>query len=128
MLCKNQVIRKADELNRAAAKLLPLPDGLTQPEQLLYKSLCFLYRDHRSGRIAYEQAKREKQELYRAYIDAAYSLDMWKTYQKITDIFHHRQHEIKTSGCKVCRSLDRLLCGLEDIEEIKDPLQSRGQP
>lgn len=30
MLVKTEVIKKADELNRMAAKLLPLPEGLTQ--------------------------------------------------------------------------------------------------
>lgn len=49
MLVKAEVIKKADELNRMAAKLLPLPEGLTQVEQLLYKSLCVVYREFRAG-------------------------------------------------------------------------------
>ncbi|MDO4945836.1 MAG: hypothetical protein Q4E74_11640 [Ruminococcus sp.] len=113
MLCKNEVIRRADELNKTAAKLMPLPDGLTQPEQLLYKSLCFVYRDYKIGKLTYEQARKEKQELYKAYTDAAYSLDMWRTYQKIVNVFRHKQYEIKNNGCEVCRSLERLLCGLK---------------
>lgn len=51
MLVKTEVIKKADELNRMAAKLLPLPEGLTQVEQLLYKSLCIVYREFRAGQI-----------------------------------------------------------------------------
>ena len=52
MLVKAEVIKKADELNRMAAKLLPLPEGLTQAEQLLYKSLCIVYREFRAGQIS----------------------------------------------------------------------------
>ena len=62
MLAKAEVIKKADELNRMAAKLLPLPEGLTQAEQLLYKSLCIVYREFRAGQIDKKQALDEKQE------------------------------------------------------------------
>lgn len=69
MLVKTEVIKKADELNRMAAKLLPLPKGLTQAEQLLYKSLCIVYREFRAGQIDKKRALDEKQELYKAYIN-----------------------------------------------------------
>lgn len=114
MLCKNDVIAKAEELNGMAAKLMPLPDGLTQPEQLLYKSLCLLYREYRGGKISAEQAKAEKQKLYKAYINAAYDLDLWHTYAEICKAYHKVQHEIHTSGCEVCKKLNRLLCGLKE--------------
>lgn len=39
MLVKAEVIKKADELNRIAAKLLPLPEGLTQAEAFIQVAL-----------------------------------------------------------------------------------------
>lgn len=117
MLVKYEVIAKADKLNVMAAKLLPMPDDLTQPEQLLYKSLCLLYHEYRSGQITSEQAKEEKNMLYRSYINSAYDLDLWHTYGEICKIYQKKQFEIHHSGCKVCQSLDDLLCGLNFKEE-----------
>ena len=117
MLAKHEVIAKADKLNCMAAKLLPLPDGLTQPEQLLYKSLCLLYREYRNNQITAEQAKKEKQKLYSAYLDSAYDLDLWHTYGEICKIYQKKQYEIHKSGCKVCQSLNNLLCGLEAVPD-----------
>ena len=112
MLVKSEVISKADELNGMAAKLLPMPDGLTQPEQLLYKSLCLLYREYRSRQITEQQAKQEKKELYRTYIDNAYQVDLWQWNMKISHAFQLQYQEIKVNGCEVCRKLANILCGL----------------
>ena len=112
MLCKNEVINKADKLNVMAAKLMPLPEGMTLPEQWLYKSLCMVYREYRANRITLEQARSEKKKLYKAYLDAAYKLDLWGTYAEIVRAYHHHQDEIHESGCEVCRKLNRILCGL----------------
>lgn len=101
MLVKADVIKKADELNRMAAKLLPLPKGLTQAEQLLYKSLCIVYREFRAGQIDKKQALDEKQELYRAYINGEYA----KVFQKC-------QYEIHHDDCEVCKRLNDILCGM----------------
>lgn len=113
MLVKSDVMAKADKLNKMAAKLLPLPDGLTQPEQLLYKSLCLLYREYRGGDITNEDARAEKQELIKSYIKSAYDLDLWQTYGVICKAYRKMDHEIYTNGCKVCKKLSRLLCGLK---------------
>lgn len=112
MLVKSEIIAKAEDLNGMAAKLMPMPEDLTQPEQLLYKSLCFLYREYRSGQITREQALKDKKQMYSAYIDSTYMFDLYKTYGKIAETFQHRSHEIKENGCEVCRRLDRLICGL----------------
>ena len=112
MLCKNDVLNKADKLNKMAAKLLPLPEGMTLPEQWLYKSLCIVYQDYRGNKLTTEQAKSEKKKLYKAYLDAAYKLDLWNTYAEIVNVYHHHQDEIRKNGCEVCRKLDGILCGL----------------
>ncbi len=112
MLVKADVIKKADELNRMAAKLLPLPKGLTQAEQLLYKSLCIVYREFRAGQIDKKQALDEKQELYRAYINGAYALDLWQTYGEYAKVFQKHQYEIHHEGCEVCKRLNDILCGM----------------
>jgi len=112
MLVKTEVIKKADELNRMAAKLLPLPEGLTQVEQLLYNSLCVVYREFRAGQINKKQALDEKQELYRAYINGAYALDLWQTYGEYAKVFQKCQYEIHHDGCEVCKRLNDILCGM----------------
>ena len=112
MLVKSEIIAKAEDLNGMAAKLMPMPEDLTQPEQLLYKSLCLLYREYRSGQITREQALKDKKQMYSAYIDSAYMFDLYETYGKISEVFQHHSYEIKESGCDVCRRLDRLICGL----------------
>lgn len=112
MLVKSQVIKKADELNIMAAKLMPLPQGLTQAEQQLYKSLCLIYREFRAGQITKEQAIFEKQEFYKSYIDSAYALDLWKTYGEYATIFEHHSSEIHQNGCDVCKKLNDILCGI----------------
>ena len=89
-----------------------LLNDLTQPEQLLYKSLCLLYREYRSGQITREQALKDKKQMYSAYIDSAYMFDLYETYGKISEVFQHHSYEIKENGCDVCRRLDRLICGL----------------
>lgn len=63
MFNRNEALCRAEELNAEAAKLMPLPDGLSQPEQLLYMSLRILYRDYRSEKIAASDAKAEKTNL-----------------------------------------------------------------
>ena len=49
-----------------AAHGQPMPNGLSQPEQLLYQSLCVLYSRYRRGEINREQAADEKQKLLSA--------------------------------------------------------------
>lgn len=49
-----------------AARNNPMPSGLSQPEQLLYQSLCVLYSRYRRGEISREQAADEKQKLLSA--------------------------------------------------------------
>lgn len=49
-----------------AAHGQPMPSGLSQPEQLLYQSLCVLYSRYRRGEISRDQAADEKQKLLSA--------------------------------------------------------------
>lgn len=54
------------DFEHAAAHGQPMPSGLSQPEQLLYQSLCVLYSRYRRGEISREQAADEKQKLLSA--------------------------------------------------------------
>ena len=53
----------SDELERAAAALKPLPDGLTFAEKTLYIAMRGLYAQFKQGTIDRDQAKREKRLL-----------------------------------------------------------------
>lgn len=62
---------RADDLDCRALRGEPLPEGLTQPEQLYYQAVRLIYRQYRRGEIPREQAAAEKQQALKA-LDAAY--------------------------------------------------------
>ena len=71
-----------------------------------------MYREFRAGQIDKKQALDEKQELYRAYINGAYALDLWQTYGEYAKVFQKCQYEIHHDGCEVCKRLNDILCGM----------------
>lgn len=116
MLSKNEVIAKADKLNVMASKSMPMPDGLNLAEQLLYQSLCCLYLQYKLGKITRDDATKTKKQIYSTYIDAAYNLSMYNTYSKILQVFQKKQDKIHNSGCKICKELNDLLCGMGSFD------------
>lgn len=119
MIVKSELLQKADILNNYAAKLMPLPDKLTPPEQNFYLSLRIVYREYRANQISIEQAKSEKHKLINALLTSAYKYDLYEWGAKHETAFQHLSHEIYTNGCPVCKKLKRTLQGLENIEEEK---------
>lgn len=51
------------EFEVSAARGDPMPDGLSQPDQLLYNALAILYARYRSGFITRERAAQDKGKL-----------------------------------------------------------------
>ena len=117
MLTKNEMVKRADELNVIAAKGDPLPDGLTSPEQLYFLSLRQIYRDYRSGSLELEQAKAEKLKAVDAYMDNMFMYNLYEHHAKLEEIFHK---EFQREG--ICKkggdcNLYRIICGLEKKED-----------
>lgn len=56
-----------DDLNKLASQNAPIPDGLTQEQQLLYLQLLQLYALNKSGRITREVAVDCKNKLFEEY-------------------------------------------------------------
>lgn len=63
---------RADDLDCRALRGEPLPEGLTQPEQLYYLTMRLMYRQYKLGYIGRDQAVQEKKQA-REQLDAAYS-------------------------------------------------------
>lgn len=113
MLTKNEVYKRADELNVMAAKNMPMPDGLNSAEQLYFLSLRTLYMDYRRNAIEVEQAKAERLKLTEAFVENAYNYELYRHQADIQAIFAKNYQDIKNNGCEVCQRLDKILCGLE---------------
>lgn len=113
MIDKNALLKKADDLNVMAAKLLPAPEGLHLYEQCYYRALVSLYREYHAGAMSIDQARADKRKLVDTYIDEAYTYDLSCEYADRLRVFQRYQHEIHKSGCPVCEKLNRALCGLE---------------
>jgi hypothetical protein len=120
MITKNDINQKADELNIKAAKGLPMPDDLKQPEQLYYLSLRYLYKEYRAGRIEKTQAQKERQQLTEAFIDNMYNYSMYKHQVEVHKVYAKEFQNIKNDGCKVCQKLYKTLCGLGLDEAINN--------
>lgn len=120
MITKNEINKKADELNIKAAKGLLMPEELTQPEQLYFLSLRYLYKEYRAGRIEKTQAQKERQQLTEAFIDNMYNYSMYKHQVEVHKVYAKEFQNIKNDGCDVCQKLYKTLCGLELDEAINN--------
>ena len=118
MLTKNEMVKRADDLNAIAAKGDPLPDRLTAPEQLYFLSLRQIYRDYRLGALELEQAKAEKLKAVDAYMDNMHKYQLYEHQAELEKVF---RAEFYKGGTKCHKSGDcrlyRILCGLQAKEE-----------
>ncbi len=105
---------KLDALERAAAKNVPMPDGLEMPEQYLFLSMRGLYLAYRTGGVAKEQAKREKTAIIEIYECFALQYKIMQQHMRMLRTVQKYSDRIKDSGCDVCKGLYRALCGLPE--------------
>lgn len=98
MITKSEMTERAEQLNQLAARAQEMPDGLTQPEQMLYICLRALYVDYSRGVVNRQQATAEKAKLFDAYIDAAYTYQCYQHYRDIAQVFHREFHR-DGNGC-----------------------------
>lgn len=117
MLVKNDISKRAEELNVLAAQGKPLPDNLTSPEQLYFLALRCLYTDYRRQMLTIEQAKIERKKLSEAFIENMYNYDLYEHQSAVHAVYAKHFQEIRNNGCDVCNKLYKILCGLGLQEE-----------
>ena len=107
-----------DEINVLAAKQQPMPDGLCLPEQQLFISLRFLYREYHLKRICKEQAILEKSKLINSFEKAMFKYRVYEEFNRKADVYAHNSHKIHSTGCEVCKLIESILNGTFK-EELK---------
>ena len=78
MIDKKALEKRANDFNTMAARGMPMPDGLALHEVVYYKTLALLYGEYHAGKVDIEEAKKQKRQLMKDYVEAAYTLDMWQ--------------------------------------------------
>lgn len=106
-----------DEINILAAKQQPLPDGLLLPEQQLFISLRYLYREYYLKRISKEQAKIEKTKFINSFEKAMFKYRVYEEFNRKADVYAHNSHKIHDAGCEVCKLIESILNGTYKEEE-----------
>jgi predicted nuclease with TOPRIM domain len=101
-----------NELELKAKRFDEMPDGLTQPEQLFFMSLRYLYQSYKNRQIDIEQAKREKSKLIDEFASANIA------YRADTEMIRRLNNcgtllsEAHKSGCETCDRMARLITGI----------------
>ena len=116
----NKIESKICEIERNAMAGIELPDGYTQPEQLLFLSLRVLHWEYRHRQIGLEQARKEKERLAREYIQAA---RFQVVYQQAVEIRNHMGQYLTMAAkgeCPVCKKLVEIFEGREQSEQTQD--------
>lgn len=100
-----------DDLEHAAARGDPLPDGFTLVEQWLYLSLRILHREFRSGVITREQAAMEKNAILKQYEMAQLHHRSYTEANERCKRYSPLLVEAEKSGCDICRKIVRIFDG-----------------
>jgi hypothetical protein len=113
-----------DEIERLAASLEEMPDGLDTPDQMLFLVLRELYGNFRSGYVNRERAKREKSRIYVAYYELKNQYTVMEQHLGIRRRLQNTIGDVYQCGCANCRKLLNVFVGIDrediptDIKEI----------
>lgn len=113
-----------DEIERLAAGLEEMPDGLDTPDQMLFLTLRELYGNFRSGYVNRERAKREKSRIYVAYYELKNQYTIMEQHLGIRRRLQNTIGDVYQCGCENCRKLLNVFVGIDrediptDIKEI----------
>ena len=95
----------------------PMPDGLTQPEQLLFQSFRCLYIAYHSGKIDREQAQIEKKALLARFMDNQRREEIYRDTCKMRVELAGYSKEVEAGTCERCKQLMRIfdgrVCGIK---------------
>lgn len=102
----------SDELERAAAALKPLPDGLTFAEKTLYIAMRGLYAQFKQGTIDRDQAKREKRLLLNDFGQIELRE---KSYERSIKTWMWVDLNLNKCSCPECLELKKTILGIQNI-------------
>ncbi len=91
------------EIERCAMNGDPLPDDLTNPEQMLFMALRYLYRTFRAGYIGKEEAGAEKAKIIKSFEMARFYQGIYQDTAKMRNRLARYLAEIEKGGCEKCR-------------------------
>ena len=100
-----------EEIERLAMTGCGLPEGYSQPEQLLFLSLRILHWEFRNRIIGREQARREKKLLVDDFRQEQRFHEIYQENIRIRNTMSHRLTAAEKSGCPHCRELVQLFDG-----------------
>lgn len=88
-----------------AAQNQGLPDGLTQPEQLIFLALRYLHNEYKQGRIDKNQAAVDKMKLLKEFEVAKLHYDMYSKTAAMRNRLRMQLSKININGCEYCRKV-----------------------
>ena len=94
---------RIEEIERLAMTGCGLPEGYSQPEQLLFLSLRILHWEFRNRIIGREQARREKKLLVDDFRQEQRFHEIYQENIRIRNTMSHRLTAAEKSGCPHCR-------------------------
>lgn len=89
----------------------PMPEGLTQPEQLLFQSFRCLYIAYHAGKIDREQAQIEKKALLARFTDNQRWNQIYRNTCDIRVKLAGYSKEVEAGTCERCKKLMRIFDG-----------------
>lgn len=100
------------DIEKLAAQGSEMPASLNAPEQLLFLSLRHLYAMYRSGKIAKDSARAEKNMIYAEYEKNVLSHKCWVNALEKERKLQHITQDIKSCSCDTCLKYLRILEGI----------------
>lgn len=107
--------RSVEDIERLAMTGSEVPEGYTQPEQLLLLSLRVLHWEYRHGVIDKVQAKEEKFRLVQEYEAGKRMYGIFREAVEIRNTMSHKLTAAEKSGCPHCRELVRIFDGRKKV-------------
>jgi len=104
-----------EEIERLAMSGGSVPEGYSQPEQLLFLSFRILHWEYRHGIITREQAKGEKHLLVREFQTEQRFHEIYREAVRIRNTMSHRLTAAEKSGCPHCRELVQIFDGRKKV-------------
>lgn len=113
-MTESELIDRAEEINRIAAKGEPFETSQNLAEHLLYLSLRQLYFLYKQEQITKPDAAKHKNRLVQEFLNESFKFELFQVQAERHKVFTKYSQDIKNNGCKVCQKLSMVICGLED--------------
>ena len=102
----------SQEIADMARRNSPMPEKMTQPEQILFKSLRLTYEAFRRGLIDKRQGEKEKREAINCFERMRLQERMYSECSERAAEIGVLLSEANKSGCEVCRKIADVFTGI----------------